>query len=156
MTYGGHPHSHPAPGAAPAGFGPPMPVPQPYPPQQQQPYAPPQQPYAPPQQQPYAPQPYAAPEFMAHDKRNSVIVDDSGVALEINGHIMEFPWAVIGTVHHAPAPSGNVLMVAVAHPSGVLYECRVAARRREQLLQWLAELPHVLGYYLANRPPAVQ
>ncbi|WP_351226059.1 hypothetical protein [Streptomyces sp. NPDC002133] len=109
--------------------------------------------YGPPPQQvqPFLP---AGPEFVAHDRHNSVIVDESGVALEIQDHTLEFPWAGISTVHFAPAPFGTVLMVAVAHPGGMLYECRIAARKQAVLQQWLAELGPVLHHYLANRPPA--
>ncbi|MEV3989405.1 hypothetical protein AB0J57_10865 [Streptomyces sp. NPDC049837] len=147
----------------PPGFGPPTPIQPPYgaPPA---PYGGPA-PYGAPHQAPYGgPAPYPAPygppppadgpEFVAHDRRNSVIVDASGVSLEINGHTMDFPWPAVATVHHAPSPHGGaVLMVAVAHPSGMLYECRIDAKRKAQLHQWLAELGPVLHYYLANRPP---
>lgn len=103
-----------------------------------------------------APGPYGAPppgpEFVAHDRRNSVIVDPSGVSLEINGQVLDFPWAAVSTVHHAPSPHGGaVLMVAVVHPSGTLYECRVDAKRKAQLHQWLAQLGPVLHHYLSHR-----
>ncbi|MGA5424256.1 hypothetical protein [Streptomyces lavendulocolor] len=158
----------------PPGFGPPPPIPQPYgaPPA---PYgAPPSPPYGAPAPPPYgapgppayggpvphpapypaphgAPPPADGPEFVAHDRRNSVIVDPSGVSLEINGHTLDFPWSGITTVHAAPAPYGQVLMVAVVHPGGMLYECRIDARRKAQLHQWLAELGPVLHHYLAYR-----
>ncbi|MGW1880856.1 hypothetical protein [Streptomyces sp. NPDC001970] len=147
MTYGGYPDRHhpqgapPSPPPPPPGFGPPIPV--------QPGYGPPPQ-----QVQQVQPFPPAGPEFVAHDRHNSVIVDESGVALEIQGHTLEFPWAVISTVHFAPAPFGTVLMVAVAHPGGMLYECRIAARKQAVLQQWLAGLGPVLHHYLANRPPA--
>ncbi|MEU2432900.1 hypothetical protein ABZ611_26005 [Streptomyces sp. NPDC007861] len=142
MTYGGHPdqHQHPQ---APPGFGPPIPVPPSYggPPPQQAPIG---------------------PEFIAHDRHNSVIVDATGVALEIQGHTLEFPWPAISTVYFAPGPFGTVLMVTVAHAGGMLYECRITARKQAVLQQWLAELGPVLHHYLQavhhpanpNRPPA--
>ncbi|MER7109618.1 hypothetical protein [Streptomyces sp. NPDC000229] len=153
----------------PPGFGPPIPIQPPYGAPPQAPYggpapyqapapAPYNAPYGTPHGAPHAapygtpPPPVDGPEFVAHDRRNSVIVDPSGVSLEINGHTMDFPWAAIATVHHAASPHGGaVLMVAVAHPSGMLYECRVDARRKAQLHQWLAELGPVLHHYLANR-----
>ncbi|MGW7361862.1 hypothetical protein ACWGI8_00170 [Streptomyces sp. NPDC054841] len=152
MTYGGYPDQHsqgaappppPGFGPPPPGFGPPMPVPV-------------QAPYGGPVQPPYGgpvQPPYDGPEFLVHDRVNSVIVDANGVALEVQGHTMEFPWPAIRTVHHAPAPHGTVLMVAVAHADGMLYECRIAARRQAVLHQWLGELGSVLQFYLANRPP---
>ncbi|ORT61102.1 hypothetical protein [Streptomyces sp. CB03238] len=154
----------------PPGFGPPIPIqppygasPAPYGAPAPVPYGtPPPVPYGGPAPAPYGtPAPYPGPygppppgdgpEFVAHDRRNSVIVDPSGVSLEINGHTMEFPWAGVSTVRFAPAPYGHVLMVSVTHPSGMLYECRIDARRKAQLHQWLAELGPVLHHYLANR-----
>ncbi|UNM16354.1 hypothetical protein J4032_05370 [Streptomyces formicae] len=129
-----------------------MPVPPSYgqPPPQQPAYGPPPAAYGPPQQT------ATGPEFVAHDRHNSVIVDAAGVALEIQGHTLEFPWSAIATVHFAPGPFATVLMVAVTHAGGMLYECRIAARKQAVLQQWLAELGPVLHHYLANpnRPPA--
>ncbi|OKK06214.1 hypothetical protein AMK26_09155 [Streptomyces sp. CB03234] len=141
----------------PPGFGPPIPI--------QPPYGASPAPYGGPAPAPASyPAPYPAsypapytlpladgPEFVAHDRRNSVIVDPSGVSLEVNGHTMDFPWAGVSTVHFAPAPYGHVLMVSVTHPSGMLYECRIDAKRKAQLHQWLAELGPVLHHYLAGR-----
>ncbi|MCH0541084.1 hypothetical protein I3F58_16215 [Streptomyces sp. MUM 203J] len=99
---------------------------------------------------PYAPQ---GPEFIAHDKKNSVIVDPQGVALEVGGHLMEFPWQDAAAVHFAPAPWGTILMVAVVHRSGTTYECRVQAKKQSVLHRWLGEMAPVVHHYLANRPP---
>ncbi|MEU4128663.1 hypothetical protein [Streptomyces wuyuanensis] len=167
MTHGGLPDQTPPAAGPPPGFGPPVPVPpqapygppQPggYGPPQPYPYGQPPQPY--PYGQPATPQPYGGPanaedpEFIAHDRTNSVVVDASGVALEIQGHTMEFPWAQIRTVHYAPAPYGTVLMVAVAHAGGHLYECRITARRKALLQEWLQEVAPVVHFYLSARPP---
>lgn len=177
MTHGGLPDQTPPAAGPPPGFGPPVPVPPqapygppqpggygPPPPQpggygapQPYPYGQPPQPY--PYGQPATPQPYGGPanaedpEFIAHDRTNSVVVDASGVALEIQGHTMEFPWAQIRTVHYAPAPYGTVLMVAVAHAGGHLYECRITARRKALLQEWLQEVAPVVHFYLSARPP---
>ncbi|SDL91530.1 hypothetical protein [Streptomyces wuyuanensis] len=160
MTHGGFPDQNPPAAGPPPGFGPPVPVPP------QAPYGPPQPGgYGPPPPQPYPygqpapPQPYGGPanaedpEFIAHDRTNSVVVDASGVALEIQGHTVEFPWAQIRTVHYAPAPYGTVLMVAVAHVGGHLYECRITARRKALLQEWLEEVAPVVHFYLSARPP---
>lgn len=98
----------------------------------------------------YAPQ---GPEFIAHDKRNSVVIDPDGVALEVEGHTMEFPWAAVATVHFGPHPYGPLLMVGVVHTSGMLYECRIQGKKTGRLHQWLAQLAPVVHHYLANRPP---
>ncbi|MFD4716979.1 hypothetical protein ACFWOY_09350 [Streptomyces sp. NPDC058423] len=178
MTHGGFPDQNPPAAGPPPGFGPPVPVPPqaPYGPPQPGGYGPPPTPpggygapppypgaYGQPQPYPYGqpapPQPYDGPanaedpEFIAHDRTNSVVVDASGVALEIQGHTMEFPWAQIRTVHYAPAPHGTVLMVAVAHAGGLLYECRITARRKALLQEWLEEVAPVVHFYLSARPP---
>ncbi|MFE3639703.1 hypothetical protein ACFXOM_01625 [Streptomyces sp. NPDC059169] len=91
------------------------------------------------------------PEFVAHDPANSVVVDARGVSLEADGHTLDLPWSAVSTVHFAPAPYGTVLMVAVAHPGGMLYETRVVARRKAVLKEWLEEIAPVVHYYLTYR-----
>jgi hypothetical protein len=111
----------------PPGFGPPPPQYTPQPP-----YAPPAQPL---------------PEFLAVDKRNSVVVDASGVAFEMYDITVEFPWPEIRSVHYKASPDGKALMVAVVHLDGRVYECVVNAKPRERLQGWFAQLAWVLGYY---------
>ncbi|MER5754940.1 hypothetical protein [Streptomyces sp. NPDC002088] len=117
----------PVPPYAPTGFGPP----------------PPQYAYAPPPAQP-AP---AGPEFLAVDKNNSVVVDESGVAFEAYGLNVDFPWPEIRSVHYQAGPNGKVLMVAVIPYDGRVYECVVDAKSRDRLREWFAQLAPVLGYY---------
>ncbi|MCZ7458326.1 hypothetical protein [Streptomyces sp. WMMC940] len=158
------PHGPPQQGGyGPGGYGPPQPYPY-----GQQPRHYPYGQSAPPYGQPVPahaqpgppPQPHGGaahaeePEFLAHDRTNSVVVDGSGVALEIQGHTMEFPWSQIRTVHYAPAPYGTVLMVAVVHAGGLLYECRITARRKALLQEWLEEVAPVVHFHLSRRPPA--
>ncbi|MGW7046173.1 hypothetical protein ACWGDT_26465 [Streptomyces avermitilis] len=120
-------YGQPVPPAAPTGFGPPPPS--------------------------YAPHPVpAAPEFLAVDRRNSVVVDETGVTFECNGVTAEFPWPEIRSVHHQPSPNGKSLMVAVIHADGMLYECVVDAKRRERVYEWLNQLVLVIGHYRYYRP----
>jgi hypothetical protein len=108
------------------------------------PYAPP----APHPQQPSAPQPApAGPEFLAVDRRNSVVVDVSGVTFEMNGVEAEFDWHEIRSVHYRASPNGKSLMVAVVHLDGQFYECVIEAKPRERLREWFAGLAAVLGHY---------
>ena len=129
------------------GFGPP--VPSPY--GQPAPYSPPYghpvtpQPYAAPP--PYPQQPTDGPEFMAVDRRNSIVVDSAGVAFEDHGHSAEFPWHEIRSVHYKAGPNGKTLMMAVVHLDGRFYECVVDAKNRDLLGQWFAQLAPILGYY---------
>ncbi|MCQ9133883.1 hypothetical protein [Streptomyces hilarionis] len=148
----------PPPPAVPPGFGPPPPqyapravAPQAFPAQQgPPPYASP--PYASPPYaaQPHAPQPGpggAGPGFLAVDKRNSVVVDASGVAFEMYDITVDFPWAEIRSVHYRARPDGRALMVAVVHLDGRVYECVVTAKPKERLQGWFAQLAWVLGHY---------
>ncbi|MGW7402217.1 hypothetical protein ACWGI9_00460 [Streptomyces sp. NPDC054833] len=124
----------------PQGFGPPPPQYAPIP--QQYPQAPvPPTPSVPPGPAP------AGPEFLAVDRHNSIVVDVNGVAFEDHDVIAEFPWPEIRSVHYKASPSGKALMMAVVHLDGRVYECVVAAKPREVLGQWFAQLAAVLGYY---------
>ncbi|UXY31107.1 hypothetical protein [Streptomyces sp. HUAS TT20] len=117
-------------GQQPQGFGPPPPQ-----------YAPSPQPPVPPGQA------STGPEFLAVDRHSSIVVDEDGVTFEDHDVIAEFPWPEIRSVHYKPSPSGKALMMAVVHLDGRVYECVVAAKPREVLGQWFAQLAAVLGYY---------
>ncbi|MGW2614873.1 hypothetical protein [Streptomyces sp. NPDC001500] len=138
----------PPPPAVPPGFGPPPPQ---YAPQASPPQAFPPQPvppqYALPQYAPQPGPPVPGPEFLAVDKRNSVVVDASGVAFEMYDITVDFPWPEIRSVHHKASPDGKALMVAVVHLDGRVYECVVTAKPRERLRGWFAQLTWVLGHY---------
>lgn len=116
------------PSTAPTGFGPPPP-----PSAFTQPPAPQQVP--------------EGPEFMAVDRRNSIVVDSAGVAFEDHGHAVEFPWPEIRSVHYKAGPNGKTLMMAVVHLDGRVYECVVDGRSRDTLGRWFAQLAPILGYY---------
>ncbi|KUN98537.1 hypothetical protein [Streptomyces caeruleatus] len=126
------------------GFGPPPPQ---YAPAQP-PYAPAQPAYGPvpPQQPPPQPVP-PGPEFLAVDKRNAVVVDESGVVFELSGHTLEFRWPEIRSVHYRASPDGKALMVAVVHLDGRFYEGVVEAKPRARLQEWFGQLAWVLGHY---------
>ncbi|SNX63703.1 hypothetical protein SAMN06272735_5514 [Streptomyces sp. TLI_55] len=112
------------------------------------PYNPPPGAFGPPPPQ-YAPQPPppAAPEFLAVDRHNSVVVDMSGITFEIRDAEAEFSWPEIHTVHYKATPNGKALVVAVVLHNGQLYECQVEAKPKERLREWFAGLQAILGYY---------
>ncbi|WP_226967054.1 hypothetical protein [Streptomyces phaeolivaceus] len=138
------------PPGGPQGFGPPPP---PYAPQAPYAYPHPQpHPYARPHPHPYAqpqagPTPVQGPEFLAVDRRNSVVVDINGVAFEDHGVSVDFSWEEIRSVHYKASGNGKALMVAVIHLDGGFFECAVEAKPRERLHQWFAHLAQVLGHY---------
>lgn len=132
------------PKGAPPGFGPP---PQMY-------GTPPAQPYAPPPPPQYAPHPAQAPapaptgpEFLAVDRRNSIVVDASGVAFEDDGRGIEFPWPQVRSVHYRPSNNGKGLVMGVVHVDGRFYECAVDAKGRDRMNEWVAQLLPVLQFY---------
>ena len=95
----------------------------------------------------YAPSVPEAPDFLAVDKHNSVVVDASGVGFDMYDIVVDFPWAEIRSVHYRASPDGKALMVAVVHVDGRVYEAMVKAKPRERLRGWFAQLAWVLGYY---------
>ncbi|WP_430377137.1 hypothetical protein [Streptomyces sp. B1-3] len=132
------PYGHPAP----------PPYGHPAPPPYGHPVAPP--PYSQPAPPPYPQQPQPpseGPEFMAVDRRNSIVVDSAGVAFEDHGRSAEFPWHEIRSVHYKAGPNGKTLMMAVIHLDGRFYECVVDAKGRDLLGRWFAQLAPVLGHY---------
>ncbi|MFF0741281.1 hypothetical protein ACFYVL_12870 [Streptomyces sp. NPDC004111] len=148
----------------PGGFGPPPaygPQPAPYGHPQANPYqaAPQPGPYqAPPQAQfpqgpAPAPAPASGPEFVVADKHFGVAIDATGVTFDAGGQLAEFGWHELGTVQFRPSPAGQRLMVAAVLPDGRFFECVVNARKSSVLQQWLAEIGHVVGFYLAGRLP---
>ncbi|MEU2588445.1 hypothetical protein ABZ612_37510 [Streptomyces avermitilis] len=142
-------YGQPVPPTAPTGYGPSVPHPgygQPVPPTAPMGFGPPPPSYAP------HPAPADAPEFLAVDRRNSVVVDETGVTFECNGVTAEFPWPEIRSVHYQPSGNGKSLMVAVIHADGILYECVVDAKRGERLHEWLSQLALVIGHYRYYRP----
>ncbi|MFC8433179.1 hypothetical protein [Streptomyces sp. NPDC057253] len=96
---------------------------------------------------PHPQQPTNGPEFMAVDRRNSIVVDSAGVAFEDHGYSAEFPWHEIRSVHYKAGPNGKTLMMAVVHLDGRFYECVVDAKNRDLLGRWFAQLAPILGYY---------
>ncbi|MFH9269097.1 hypothetical protein ACH4KN_33305 [Streptomyces sp. NPDC017546] len=140
------------------GFGPP---PGDFPPRP--PYAPP--PYggqAPPPYGGHAPQPYGsqapppyggqaaplAPEFVAFDKSNALVIDDQGVSFDIGGHVTDYPWQQITQLHYTAR--GTFLRVGLIHPNGWFVECVINAKKQQKLIQWLTELGPVAAHYQAQ------
>ncbi|MFI6035228.1 hypothetical protein ACIBBD_13875 [Streptomyces sp. NPDC051315] len=96
---------------------------------------------------PYGAPAASAPEFLAVDRHNSIVVDASGIAFEMYGVSAEFDWPEIRSVHYKASPNGKALMVAVVHLDGRFYEAVVDAKPREKLAGWFGQLAWVLGHY---------
>ncbi|MFJ9863776.1 protein kinase [Streptomyces sp. NPDC101165] len=123
------------------------------------PATPPMSPHLPPQpatppQVPYGfgpPLPYGAPEVEFADRDSRVVVNATGVILEVGGAAADFEWAEIAGVVRTPSPRGSRLTVTVRLWDGGVYSCELNARRSARLAEWIAHLDHVLGRYLAGR-----
>jgi dTDP-4-dehydrorhamnose 3,5-epimerase-like enzyme len=76
-----------------------------------------------------------------------VVVDATGVAFEMGALSADFPWQVIRGVHYRASTDGKMLIMAVVHVDGRMFECVVDAKRRERLQEWFAGLAAVLGHY---------
>ncbi|MFI7005901.1 serine/threonine-protein kinase [Streptomyces sp. NPDC050145] len=97
-----------------------------------------------------APTEYAAlPDdvsFTAVSGQGAVLIDAGGVALGSDAGNVDFPWSVIARVDYAPEPPKQLRIAVLLH-NGSVHQCRITARRRSLLHQWLTEIPLVLTYY---------
>ncbi|MFF9085273.1 serine/threonine-protein kinase [Streptomyces sp. NPDC014991] len=92
------------------------------------------------------PVPYGSPEAVLADAQAGVVVNATGVLLELAGTTADFPWDEIAHVERSWR--GNRLTVTVRLWDGGVYSCELNARRRARLSTWLAQLDPVLGRYL--------
>ncbi|MGV4984729.1 serine/threonine-protein kinase [Streptomyces sp. NRAIS4] len=94
------------------------------------------------------PVPYALPEVELTDGEARVIVNATGVVLQVAGAAADFEWAEIA--HIGRTRRGHHLTVTVRLWDGGVYDCELNARRSARLGEWLARLDHVLGRYTAR------
>jgi serine/threonine protein kinase len=150
--------AQPAPAAA-------RPAPAPQPAPAQPPSAPPPPPAPampahPPAAPGLAPSPYApgapipplgagaAPEFLAMDRRNAVVLDAEGMSLGSDGAIATFPWPAVDVAWCEKGPGrGNVLAVALALHDGTVHSCEVGTRDPAELAAWIEQFNVALAYY---------
>ncbi|MEV5876087.1 serine/threonine-protein kinase [Streptomyces sp. NPDC052101] len=91
---------------------------------------------------------YTPPEVELTDGESRVVVNATGVVLEVAGLAADFAWTEIAYVGRSRR--GHHLTVAVRLWDGSVYDCEVNARRSARFGEWLARLDFVLGRY-ANR-----
>ncbi|WP_415947927.1 hypothetical protein [Streptomyces sp. KLOTTS4A1] len=96
-----------------------------------------------------APQPpFSAPEFVAFDKNNAVVIDAEGVSFDIGGQVADFPWQQLAQLHYTA--QGVFLRVGITHSAGWFHECVVNAKKQQKMIRWLTELGPVAAYYQAQ------
>ncbi|SOD86822.1 serine/threonine-protein kinase [Streptomyces sp. Ag109_G2-15] len=116
------------------------------------PYLPPPPVTAPPVAYGFGPPlPYGPPEAVLADRESRVVVNATGVILEVAGVAADFEWAEIAGVVRTPSTLGSRLTVTVRLWDGGVYACELNARRSARLAEWIAHLDPVLGRYLAGR-----
>ncbi|WP_369389000.1 serine/threonine-protein kinase [Streptomyces sp. CG1] len=91
------------------------------------------------------PVPYTPPEAELTDGESRVVVNATGVVLEVAGVAVDFEWAEIA--HVGRTRRGHHLTVTVRLWDGGVYDCELNARRSARLGEWLARLDFVLGRY---------
>ncbi|MFB8174697.1 serine/threonine-protein kinase [Streptomyces sp. NPDC055966] len=89
---------------------------------------------------------YAAPVAELTDGDSRVVVNATGIVLEVGGAAADFAWAEIAGAWRTWR--GHHLTVAVRLWDGGVYDCELNARRSARLGEWLARLDPVLGRYL--------
>ncbi|MFF0272405.1 serine/threonine-protein kinase [Streptomyces sp. NPDC004330] len=114
--------------AAPPGFGPPAPGPG-FPP-------------------PPAAPPRPAPDFVAADRVSGIVVDGSGVCLQLLDDEAEFTWSEIGAVRYERTRRGRGLRVTVDLYDGTGYPCEIDGRRAARVEEWATALDRALARYL--------
>ncbi|MEU6669558.1 serine/threonine-protein kinase [Streptomyces sp. NPDC046727] len=111
----------------------------------------PAQPAATPPPAPYGfgpPIPYGTPEAVLADAASGVVVNATGVLLEVSGATADFGWNEIARVERTWR--GNRLTVIVRLWDGGVYSCELNARRQARLRAWVAQLDPVLARYLTR------
>ncbi|MGW3193180.1 serine/threonine-protein kinase [Streptomyces sp. NPDC001118] len=91
------------------------------------------------------PVPYAPPEVELTDGQARVVVNATGVVLEVAGAAADFEWAEIAHVWRTRR--GHHLTVTVRLWDGGVYDCELNARRSARLGEWFARLDFALSRY---------
>ncbi|WUH89000.1 protein kinase [Streptomyces sp. NBC_00433] len=90
----------------------------------------------------------AAPEFLAMDRKNAVVLDAAGMLLGTDGRVLAFPWPAVDVAWcERGQRRGHVLVVALALHDGTLHSCEVTTRRPAELDAWIAAFDATLAYY---------
>ncbi|WKX71208.1 serine/threonine-protein kinase [Streptomyces sp. XD-27] len=84
------------------------------------------------------------PEFLAMDRKNSIVADRDGIAFDRNGSTAEFPWYAIDYAEQTADPRRTTLTVSLLLTDDSAHICKVTARNRDELVYWSALLDAVL------------
>ncbi len=96
--------------------------------------------------------PGAAPAgFVAADRVSGIVVDGSGVHLQLYGEEADFGWEEISGVDLVRTRRGRGLRVVVSLHEGGAYTCELDGRRAARVEEWVARLDPVLAGFLPRR-----
>ncbi|KOX19779.1 serine/threonine protein kinase [Streptomyces sp. NRRL F-6491] len=91
------------------------------------------------------------PEFVAADRVSGIVVDGSGVHLQLYGDEVDFGWEEISGVDLLRTRRGRGLRVVVSLHGGGAYTCELDGRRAARVEEWVARLDPVLATFLPRR-----
>ncbi|MEV7674733.1 serine/threonine-protein kinase [Streptomyces sp. NPDC088752] len=92
-----------------------------------------------------------AREFVAADRASGIVVDGSGVHLQLYGEEVDFDWEEISGVDLLRTRRGRGLSVVVSLHEGGAYTCELDGRRAARVDEWVARLDPVLAGFLPRR-----
>ncbi|MFJ4339245.1 serine/threonine-protein kinase [Streptomyces sp. NPDC088915] len=92
-----------------------------------------------------------AREFVATDRVSGIVVDGSGVHLQLYGEEVDFDWEEISGVDLLRTRRGRGLNVVVSLHEGGAYTCELDGRRAARVDEWMARLDPVLAGFLPRR-----
>ncbi|GGR06681.1 hypothetical protein GCM10010497_05150 [Streptomyces cinereoruber] len=98
-----------------------------------------------------APHGPAPTEFVAADRVSGIVVDGSGVHLQLYGEEVDFGWEEISGVDLLRTRRGRGLRVVVSLREGGAYTCDLDGRRAARVEDWVARLDPVLAGFLPRR-----
>ncbi|WP_341622695.1 protein kinase domain-containing protein [Streptomyces sp. B6(2022)] len=92
--------------------------------------------------------PQPVPDFVAADRVCGIVVDGSGVCLQLLDEEAEFTWSEIGAVRHERTRRGRGLRISVDLHDGTSYLCEIDGRRAARVEEWAAGLDRALARFL--------
>ncbi|MGW3558516.1 serine/threonine-protein kinase [Streptomyces sp. NPDC000963] len=92
-----------------------------------------------------------AREFVAADRVSGIVVDGSGVHLQLYGEEVDFDWEEISGVDLLRTRRGRGLSIVVSLHEGGAYTCELDGRRAARVDEWVARLDPVLAGFLPRR-----
>ncbi|RSS38770.1 hypothetical protein [Streptomyces sp. WAC08241] len=88
---------------------------------------------------------------MAADRVSGIVVDGSGVHLQLYGEEVDFDWEEISGVDLLRTRRGRGLSIVVSLHEGGAYTCELDGHRAARVDEWVVRLDPVLAGFLPRR-----